>query len=69
MAKPGAKHLKESADIIEQVMKTLDSEQITCSTCRCDRWRNWKEHNAHEQLDGIIQKLRKLASSAVFSKE
>ena len=58
--------LREAADVIEEVMESLDISEKTCPTCHLPRRNRYREYTAHRSLEKMVSNLRSIASSSTF---
>lgn len=55
--------LADAASHVEDFMKTLDVSFAPCECCTAKRYTNFKEYLAHNELAGLLTKLRRFEAS------
>jgi uncharacterized sporulation protein YeaH/YhbH (DUF444 family) len=57
VASVNAGKLNTAAELVEQVIATLDRRVETCTCCNLNKALNWPEEQLARELDAIVKKL------------
>ena len=60
--------LRSAQAHVEQVMRGLNTRGTKCECCGTMRYEDFNERNAYLVLEGMAEKLERLAGSEVMSK-
>lgn len=63
MTHKNSQRLAAAANLLDDVIASLDVRAEPCPTCSMTRYANWGDHNKAKEMRAVVVKLRRFAGA------